>query len=175
VLSVFLFAAFWVVLALCLCFVAMRGGPRGARETLQSQSRTGRRVLNVVFVIAFVGFGVAIPLLVLSGNHSNASAQVGGIKLTTAEKQGRELFGQNCAVCHTLAAANAYGKIGPNLDQLKPPESLVLQTIANGCLQNPAGNTSEQCLGYGTMPAQILQGKQAQDVAAFVAKVAGRE
>ena len=30
-----------------------------------------------------------------------------------------ELFGENCAVCHTLAAANAVGKVGPNLDQLE--------------------------------------------------------
>jgi hypothetical protein len=29
------------------------------------------------------------------------------------------------------------------------------------------------CLGYGTMPADIVEGRQAQDVAAFVAKVAG--
>jgi hypothetical protein len=30
-------------------------------------------------------------------------------------------------------------------------------------------------LGAGTMPANIIQGQQAQDVAQFVAKVAGNE
>ena len=30
------------------------------------------------------------------------------------------LFSENCASCHTLAAANATGKVGPNLDDLKP-------------------------------------------------------
>jgi mono/diheme cytochrome c family protein len=175
VLSVFLFAAFWVVVALSLFFVAVRGGLGGARETLQTQSRGGRKVVRTIFLIVFIGFGVAIPIAILTGNHANASRQVGGYKLTTAEKQGRILFGQNCAVCHTLAAANANGKVGPNLDQLMPPESLVLRTIANGCLQNAGGNNSESCLGYGTMPSQILEGKQAQDVAAFVARVAGRE
>jgi len=77
-------------------------------------------------------------------------------------------------VCHTLAAASAVGKTGPNLDQLKPPASLVLHTLKNGCLQKPVGNQAhETCLAYGTMPADIVQGKQAQQVAEFVAKVAG--
>jgi hypothetical protein len=64
---------------------------------------------------------------------------------------------------------------GPNLDQIQPAESLVLKTINNGCLQSPPpGDASETCLGQGTMPAGIVQGKQAQDVAAFVARVAGK-
>ena len=37
------FLAFWVVVGLVLFFIALRGGPRGARATLQSQSRGGRR------------------------------------------------------------------------------------------------------------------------------------
>ena len=111
----------------------------------------------------------------LAGNHANASAQVGGIKLTAAEKHGRELFGQDCAVCHTLSAANAIGKVGPNLDSLKPPAQLVLNTINNGCVQNPPANSPQACLGQGTMPAQLVEGKDAQDVSNFVAKVAGNE
>jgi hypothetical protein len=174
-LSVVLFVAFWVLLALGLFFVAVRGGPRGARATLQTQSRGGRKAFLVVFAVVYVGFGVAIPLLILAGDHSKASAQVGGIRLTAAEKRGRQLFGANCAVCHTLAAANAVGKVGPNLDQLQPPETLTANTIANGCLQNPPANSNQSCLGQGTMPAQLLQGKDATDVAQFVARVAGKE
>ncbi len=175
VLAVALFIAFWVVLALSLFFVAVRGGVGGARQTLQTQSRGGRRAMMVIFAIIYVGFGVAIPVLFLTGNRARASSQVGGIKLTPAEKTGRELFGQHCGVCHTLAAANAVGKVGPNLDVLQPPSVLVLHTINNGCLQNPPANSSETCLGYGTMPAEILQGRQAQQVADFVGKVAGKE
>jgi mono/diheme cytochrome c family protein len=111
----------------------------------------------------------------LTGNHANANAQVGGIKLTSAEKSGRELFGQHCGFCHTLAAASAIGKIGPNLDTLQPAESLVLHTIQNGCLQKPPPGSSETCLGNGTMPANIIQGQQADQVAKFVAAVAGKE
>jgi mono/diheme cytochrome c family protein len=175
VLAVVLFLAFWVVIALSLFFIAVRGGLGGARAALQTQSRGGRKTVWTIFAVLYIGFGVGLPVAFLTGNHAKASGQVGGIKLSAADKHGRVLFGQNCAVCHTLAAANAVGKVGPNLDMLKPPAQLVLNTIANGCLQNPPPNSPETCLGQGTMPATLLQGRDAQDVAAFVAKVAGRE
>jgi mono/diheme cytochrome c family protein len=129
----------------------------------------------VLFVATVVVFGVALPVLMLTGNHSNASAQVGGIKLNAAEKNGRELFGQHCGVCHTLAAANAVGKVGPNLDILKPAQTTILNTIANGCLPNPPKGSNEACLGQGVMPSDVVEGRDAQDVAAFVSKVAGNE
>jgi mono/diheme cytochrome c family protein len=173
-LAVILFVAFWVVLTLGLFFVAARGGLRGARDALQTQSRGGRKAIWTIFLVLYVGFGVGIPVAFLTGNHANASKQVGGVKLTASDKHGRELFGENCGVCHTLAAANAIGKVGPNLDVLKPPASLVLNTINNGCLQNPPPNSPETCLGQGTMPASIVQGRDAQDVANFVGKVAGK-
>jgi hypothetical protein len=176
VLGTWLFVAFWGLLGLGVFFIAVRGGLGGARAVFQSQTLGARRTSALVFLVIYVGFGVAIPLLFLIGNHSNANAQVGGIKLSAAEKKGRELFGQRCGVCHTLAAANAVGKVGPNLDVIKPSGTLVLHTITYGCLQNPPSSTAPtNCLGQGNMPAAILQGAQAQEVAQFVAKVAGRE
>jgi hypothetical protein len=51
---------------------------------------------------------------------------------------------------------------------------LVLHTLAHGCLQKPVLTGSPQtCLGYGTMPAGIVEGIQARQVASFVARVAG--
>ena len=174
-LAVWLFVAFWVLLGVALFFVAIRGGLGGAREAFQGQGLGARRTFSAVFVAVYLGFGVAIPAVFLVGNSANASAQVGGLRLTSAEKTGRELFGQRCSFCHTLAAANAIGKIGPNLDTLQPAESLVLHTILNGCLQNPPSGSAETCLGNGTMPANIFQGRQASQVAQFVARVAGKE
>jgi mono/diheme cytochrome c family protein len=174
-LPALLFVAFWVVLGLGLFLVAVRGGPAGMRATLQTQSRGGRKAAGITFVIAYVGFGVALPVGFLVGNHDKASAQYAGLKLSPADKQGRTLFGEHCAICHTLAAANAVGKVGPNLDQIQPSESLVLHTIRYGCLQKPPpGDSNETCLGLGTMPGAIVQGKDAQDVSAFVARVAGK-
>ncbi len=175
-LATVFFLGFWVVLAFGLFFVAVRGGPAGAREALQTQSRGGRHSVGLILAIIYIGFGVAIPIAFLTGNHANASSQIGGIRLSAAQKRGRELFGEHCTVCHTLAAANAQGKVGPNLDTLKAPESLVLHTIQYGCLSNPPSQTDPQvCLGQGVMPPNVVQGRDAQDVASFVAKVAGKE
>jgi mono/diheme cytochrome c family protein len=175
VLATILFIGFWVALAFSLFFVAARGGLGNARAAFHTQSRGGRKAVGVIVAIIYVGFGVAVPIAFLTGNHARASNQIGGSKLTAQEKHGRTLFGQDCGVCHTLTAASAVGKVGPNLDQLKPPYSLVINTINNGCLQNPPPNSPLACLGQGNMPSQILAGRDAQDVAAFVAKVAGHE
>lgn len=170
-----LFIALWVVLAFGVFFIAVRGGLGRARAPFQAQSFAARRAAGLLFTFVAIGFGIVLPLVFLIGNHAHANGQVGGYKLTAAEKQGRELFGQRCAVCHTLAGANAVGKVGPNLDMIQPTEQLVLHTITYGCLQNPPPGSQEGCLGQGTMPANIIQGQQAIDVAKFVAKVAGRE
>tara|TARA_B100000686_G_C16334586_1_gene734818 strand:- start:140 stop:445 length:306 start_codon:yes stop_codon:yes gene_type:complete len=37
-----------------------------------------------------------------------------------------------CGVCHTLKAAKSDGEIGPNLDQLKPKISEVINVVTNG-------------------------------------------
>jgi cytochrome c551 len=175
VLAAILFLGFWVVVGLGLFFIAVRGGVGGARASVQGQSHRTRVAMNLMFVVVVVVFGIALPVGFLVGNHSNASAQVGGIKLTAAEKQGRMLFGQHCGVCHTLAAANAVGKVGPNLDVLQPALSTVLRTLANGCFQNAPPTSPQACLGFGTMPAHIVQGKQALQVAQFITAVAGKE
>jgi mono/diheme cytochrome c family protein len=176
VLGTWLFVAFWVILGLGVFWLAMRGGVTAPRRPARPPSYAARRLTGVTFVILYIGFGIAIPLGFLIGNHANANGQVGGYKLTAAEKQGRLLFGRHCAVCHTLAAANAIGKVGPNLDTIKPSESLVLHTIEHGCLQSPPpGDAAQSCLSQGTMPPNIVQGQEATDVARFVAQVAGRE
>ena len=175
-LAVLLFAAFWVVLGLGVFFLAVRGGPSAAVSTTGGAGTpASRRAMVWVLLFIYVGFGVALPVIFLFGNKNRASAQVGGITLTAAEKRGRQIFGERCGLCHTLAAANAVGKVGPNLDTVQPTYQLTLHTIEFGCLQNPPPATQEACLGYGTMPADVVQGADAQDVAQFVARVAGKE
>jgi mono/diheme cytochrome c family protein len=176
VLAVLLFAAFWAVLGLGVFFIGIRGGPSAAVEVPGGRrSFAARRAMGWVFAVTFVVFLIVIPAVFLIGNHNRANGQVGGIRLTAAEKRGREIFGERCGLCHTLAAANAVGKVGPNLDVIQPTEQLVLHTIANGCLANPPAGSQEACLGEGTMPADVVQGVDADDVAKFVAAVAGKE
>lgn len=159
------FLAFWVVVGLVLFFLAVRGGPRGARATLQSQKRGARTFAAVGFTVFYVGVGIAVPVALGVGNADSDTAHVDGaaITLTRQEEKGRALFGTNCANCHTLAAADAVGKVGPNLDVIRPPAALVYDAIIRGRQR-----------GGGTMPAGLLVDQQAEDVAAFVAATAGR-
>jgi cytochrome c6 len=142
-------------------------------RTGEADGRGSNTVVAVLFIFVALGLGVALPLVILHGNHANASKQVGGVELTAQSKSGRMLFGQHCAVCHTLAAANAIGKVGPDLDLLKPPAAEVLHVIENGCLPNVVADENEACLGQGVMPAQVVSGRDARDVASFVAQAAG--
>ncbi len=171
--GVVIIAVLFTAISIAVAYGASKGSFRGVGEALQTTSRAGSRVLNATLVAVYVGCGIALPLVFIIGNHDKSNAQVGGVKLTAAMQAGRELFGEHCGSCHTLAADNAVGKTGPNLDQLKPSEAIVLHTIANGCLQAPAPGAPNNCLGYGTMPAGIVQGRQAQEIAKFVSAVAG--
>ncbi|MDO8213220.1 cytochrome c [Conexibacter sp. CPCC 206217] len=159
------FLAFWVVVGLVLFFLAVRGGPRGARATLQSQRRGARKFAAIAFTVFYVGVGIAVPVALGAGNKDSSVARVDGteINLTRQQEEGRALFGESCANCHTLAAADAVGKVGPNLDMLRPPAELVYDAIIRGRQR-----------GGGTMPAGLLAGEQAEAVAAFVAATAGR-
>jgi mono/diheme cytochrome c family protein len=159
-----LFIGAWVLLGLGVFFVAMSGGPRGARARLYGESRGVRRTTAIAVTVVFVGMGIAIPAVVIAGNERKDQAGAARVKLTAAQEHGRKLFGEVCQQCHTLAAANAVGKVGPNLDTLKPPQGLVLDAIVNGRVR-----------GQGTMPAGLYTGRDAQDVASFVAAVAGRQ
>ncbi|HEY3828899.1 MAG TPA: hypothetical protein VGL57_06860 [Solirubrobacteraceae bacterium] len=165
---VYLVVIFWVLLGLGVFLVAMRGGPRGARQALHTESKGGQRALIAVVVAAFA-FGLVVPTLVLASNAEHkASVAVGGLHLNAEQRKGRELFSHACNLCHTLQAANAVGRIGPNLDLLLPGvtasgrKAFVLSAILEG-----------RARGFGQMPALLYQGKEAEDVAAFVAAVAG--
>lgn len=159
------FLAFWVVVGLVLFFLAVRGGPRGVRATLQSQRPGARTFALIAFTVFYIAVGVALPLLFIRGDKDSAEAHIGSasVTLTRQELEGRELFGDNCAQCHTLAAADAAGKVGPNLDVLRPPAALVYDAIVRGRMR-----------GGGTMPAGLLAGEEAEATAAFVAATAGR-
>ena len=165
-----LFIVCWGLLGLGVFFIAMRGGPRGARRALHTESRVGQRWVTLGIVVLFA-FGLAVPAIVLAFNGEHkAAVGVGGIHLNAEQQKGRDLFSRACAVCHTLAATKAVGRTGPNLDvrvgqDIATPagrKALVLSAISEG-----------RARGLGQMPALLYQGKEAQQVASFVAAVAG--
>ena len=74
---------------------------------------------------------------------------------------GKQVFeSAGCVACHTLADAGSTGTVGPNLDDAKPPATLVVTRVTDGA---------------GAMPSfkDKLTEQQIQDVAAYVSSVAG--
>src|SRR5215210_8005556 len=159
-----IFVLFWVLLGLGLLLIALSGGPSGALQQLQSQSRGSRKAWTVLFVIALLTLGVGVPLAVISSVEARDDIPQANVSnLTSPEQHGRELFGKRCAVCHTLSASKAVAQVGPNLDTLRPPKELVLDAIEKG-----------RARGSGQMAAGLYTGEDAEDVAAYVAKAVGQ-
>ena len=158
-----IFVLAFLVLGLSVLVFAF-SGRAGARYRREAPSRAGRRFVAVMVTIVIVALGVAVPLAVgVVNSNEHAKGAPGGVDLNAAQTNGRAVFGKNCATCHTLKASNAVGKVGPNLDVLHPPKGLILDAIAKG-----------RARGQGQMPAGLVDGQDAQDVAAYVAAVAGR-
>jgi mono/diheme cytochrome c family protein len=157
------FLALFLVIGLSVFFVAFRGGSSVA-QTEADRRRKMSPALIVALTVVILGFGVVIP--VLAGVHnadSQAEAAIGGVKLTAAQEHGREVFKERCATCHTLEDAGSVGLVGPDLDTLRPPSALIIDAIQKGRARGP-----------GQMPAQLVTGPDARDVASYVATVAGR-
>jgi cytochrome c2 len=73
---------------------------------------------------------------------------------------GKTSFVATCGACHSLKDAGTSGNVGPDLDSLAPlSEETVAKQIENG---------------GGAMPAKLLTGQDAANVAAYVASVAGK-
>ena len=167
---VIIFVLIWVLVAAAVFIAAMRGGPRGARAALHTETKASRRGV-VTGVVVLFAFGLAVPAIVVAFNKDHkAGVGVGGVKLNANEQKGRELFARSCAVCHTLSGVKSVARTGPNLDvrvgdDISTPagrKALVLSAITEG-----------RARGLGQMPALLYQGKEAQQVAEFVAAVAG--
>jgi mono/diheme cytochrome c family protein len=160
----------FVALGLTVIFFAFGGGPSTGRRR-RAPSRAARRVIVLASALVIVGLGVAVPLAIAVVNgDDHAKNAPGGVELNESQAAGRATFAKYCSSCHTLKASNAVGKVGPNLDVLiggisgtKQQRALILDAIKKGRAQ-----------GRGQMPAGVVDGQDAQDVASYVAAVAGR-
>ena len=100
-----------------------------------------------------------------------AGCGTGGIASKhTDQTNGQKLFAAKCAGCHTLAAANAQGTVGPNLDEAFAGDKA--QGFKESTLQNVV--LDQIRLANPPMPTNLVKGQDAQDVAAYVAAVAGQ-
>ena len=117
---------------------------------------------------------LAVCALALSGLATGC-----GNKIETAKKDGPAvrhgaiLFNERCSGCHSIDAADAYGSKpaesqgggertdGPNFNVRKETREDVLYAIRNGGFSG------------AIMPANIVVGKDAEDVALFLERYAG--
>ncbi len=152
----------FVVVGLIVMFVAFSGGPSAAREAYLTR---GGKAFSVAFLLLYAALGIAVPAAVIAarGEAEGGTGSLRTQEATAQDEEGKQLFISTCKSCHTLEAVQAHGVTGPNLDELGGlDEARVLQAIERG------GS------GSGRMPAQLLDGEDAEAVAGYVAKVAGR-
>lgn len=156
------FLAPFVLLGVAVIFVAFSGGPGKAREAYLTR---GGRAFRVVIPLLYVALGVGVPALVIADREeaTGGTSKLEDERPSADVERGKRLFLQTCASCHSLAAVNARGVTGPSLDNIG--------TVTKQRVQNAIriGGT-----GQGRMPAGLLQGEDAEDVATFVAAVAGK-
>jgi mono/diheme cytochrome c family protein len=126
-----------------------------------------KRSTLVMFAIAALLFAVLIPAWAISREGGEeASPQ----HVPADLEEGKELFVTNCGSCHTLYKAGTDGVVGPNLDELLAPPS---PTPADASTIEPRVLSAIENGVGGRMPKGILTGPQAEEVAKFVAQVAG--
>jgi len=113
---------------------------------------------------------VALAAALLAGGCGT-----GGVAKKGDAIRGKALFATKCAGCHALADAGSVATVGPNLDdafaaarQTRSDMHLSDSTIRNVVLDQIR-------IAAAPMPANLVRGQDAEDVAAYVASVAGRK
>jgi mono/diheme cytochrome c family protein len=154
--------ALFLIVGTGVIFVAYSGGPGAAREAYLTRGRT---FFKIVIPLLYIGLGIAVPAVVIAnkdrkvGNHGALASESPKGDLA----RGKEVFQETCASCHTLKAVNARGVTGPDLDNIGAvTPGRVLAAIKNGGT------------GDRRMPANLVQGANADAVAAYLSDVAGR-
>jgi cbb3-type cytochrome c oxidase subunit III len=118
--------------------------------------------------------GVALLLAVLGGGCGTGGLSEGG-----SSSQGQQLFGEKCGSCHTLRAAGTQGQIGPNLDDAFAqarddgvPDSTIREVVRRQ-IEFPV--PADVSVAVPPMPANLVEGEDADSVATYVASVAANE
>jgi len=121
-----------------------------------------------VLLVAVAALGAVIAGC---GTHSSAPVE------NTFQDRGRQLFAANCGTCHTMTAASTAGVQGPNLDdafaaaRAAGMDDDTIKGIVRAQVERPQ-KVAGDYPGV-TMPPHIIEGNDLEDVAAYVAAVAG--
>ena len=151
----------FVLLGIAVVFIAFSGGPGAARDAYLTR---GGFLFRVGIPVLYVVLGLVVPAVVIAARDEaeGGKGRQRTTSLTPQLERGKQMFRQTCSSCHDLDAVNARGVTGPDLDDLgQLDRERVLKAIRRGGT------------GQGRMPAGLLEGADAEGVAAYVAKVAG--
>jgi mono/diheme cytochrome c family protein len=116
----------------------------------------------------------SLPLLAAVIAISLGAAGCGTSDVDTA--RGRELFINKCGTCHVLAQAASTGTQGPDLDdafataRAAGEDSDTIEGVVRAQIEFPRPSTDNPTV---SMPAKLVEGQDADDVAAYVGGVAG--
>lgn len=116
------------------------------------------------------------PLLVLVALAGVALAASGCGTTSADETRGRILFVEKCGTCHAMAQAGTTAQIGPNLDQAFDDARAIGQNsdtvegIVAAQIESPRPVNGNPAI---SMPPDIVEGQDLEDVSAYVAMYAG--
>jgi mono/diheme cytochrome c family protein len=128
-------------------------------------------VISAVLALCLAG------LIPLWAYLSDADSNSGDRQVPASLQAGKHLFEVNCGTCHTLYAAGTDGNFGPNLDDLLAPTGPATSKSTINATKQRVLNAIENGVDSSTpgrMPAGVIAGQQADQVAAFVASEAGK-
>ncbi len=119
-------------------------------------------VVLLAVAIAFVATGCgAVAHMTATEGHAPA---------------GKKLFQTHCGSCHVLENAGTTGTVGPNLDttfgivRAQGFDESTIRDVVRGQIAYPE---TETATGGPGMPANLVEGQDADDVAQYVAQCAG--
>jgi mono/diheme cytochrome c family protein len=117
-----------------------------------------------------------------SARAATALAVIAGLAVSGCNKdsgdinRGQQLFVQRCGSCHILAAAGTQGSQGPSLDaafaaaRSRGMDADTVAGVVKAQVESPRPMTDNPSV---SMPAELAEGKDLDDIAAYVGSVAG--
>src|SRR3954453_11145774 len=112
--------------------------------------------------------GPVRPFLLVAGASLLLALGGCGVKREHGDMvNGKKLFVAKCGSCHVLSRAQSKGTTGPNLDQA------FNRALHDGFKRDTIETIVEKQILYpninGVMPGKLVKGRDASDVAAYVA------
>lgn len=137
--------------------------PTSPLSPAASHSRTLRApIVILAAAVAFVATGCgAVAHMTATDGHAPA---------------GQKLFQDKCGACHVMQNAGMAGTVGPNLDttfgivRAQEFDESTIRDVVRGQIAYPE---TETATGGPGMPANLVEGQDADDVAQYVAQCAG--